>query len=136
VGHNVGSGSPPEKEIVGSPNHPTSHVGTPSPALLKPPANDLDRPEAAVAEGPAKDVNLTGLERQQRVLSQPGVVATAILFILFSLCLVSGVTHAFAPSRFLFFKESHPGVQIVVGATGMFACIVLFLIGFAVNRLK
>jgi hypothetical protein len=136
VDHYVDSGSPPEGETAGPPTQATSRVDVSSPGWVEPPASGLDQPGRAVAARPPKNVKLMGLERQRRVLSQPGAVAIFILFVSFSLSLVSGVAHAYVPARFSFLKESPPGVQIVIGATGIFACLVLFLIGFAVNRLE
>jgi hypothetical protein len=136
VDHYVDSGSPPEGETAGPPTQATSRVDVSSPGLVEPLVRDLDQPGRGVVARPPKNVKLMGLERQRRVLSQPGVVAIFILFVSFSLSLVSGVAHAYAPSRFPFFNELPPGVQIVIGATGIFACLVLFLIGFAVNRLE
>jgi hypothetical protein len=136
VGHYVGIGSHPKGRSPDLLYMQLRNVDVSNRSLVKSPANDLDRLSAAVATPPAGDVNLKGLERQRRVLSQPGIGAIAILFACFSLSLVSGVAHAYAPSRFPFLKESPPALQIVIGATGMFACLVLFLIGFAVNRLK
>jgi uncharacterized BrkB/YihY/UPF0761 family membrane protein len=63
-------------------------------------------------------------ERLRRWLpSHPGFGATAILFLVFLVCLGAGLAH------------DQP-TQIVIGATGMLACLILFMIGFVVTRLK
>jgi hypothetical protein len=64
--------------------------------------------------------------RQWRVRYQPGAVAVTVLFVLFLANLIAGVTQGGARS----------GIQVVVGGTGMFACVVLFLIGVVINRLE
>ncbi|HEX3744282.1 MAG TPA: hypothetical protein VHW09_10145 [Bryobacteraceae bacterium] len=71
-----------------------------------------------------------------RVLSQPGLLATLVLFLLFAMVLASGVFQVYERSPLQAVKGALPGMQIVVGATGLFACLVLFIIGFTVNRLK
>lgn len=55
--------------------------------------------------------------------SHPGFGATTVLLLAFLGCLAWGLTHD-GPA------------QIVIGATGILACVILFVIGFAVTRLK
>jgi hypothetical protein len=133
VAHDVDSGSAGRGDIC-PPTQATSRADVSSTGLVKSPGSDQDRLVAAVAARPPED-SQNGPKRQ-RVLSQPGIVAIGILFFFFSLSLAIGVAHAYEPSRFSFLKGLPSGVQIVIGATGIFACLVLFLIGFAVNRLE
>jgi len=99
------------------------------------PANDANAPSAAVAAAPGAP-DLMELERHQRALTQPAIVAISILCACFSFVLMVCVTRAYTPTRFPFLRESPPTAQIVIGATGIFACLVLFTIGYVVNRLK
>jgi len=55
--------------------------------------------------------------------SHPGFGATLVLLVSFLACLGWGL-------------KNDGAVQIVIGATGVFACLVLFTIGFVVTRLK
>jgi hypothetical protein len=92
------------------------------------PPNDANVPSDPVAAAPG-DPGLLELERHQRALTQPAIVAISILCACFSLVLVLGVTRSYAPTRFPFLRESPPTAQIVIGAAGIFACLVLFAIG-------
>ena len=69
-----------------------------------------------------------GNERNWRIGSQPAIVAITVMFVVFLLDLVFGIVQLHADVR--------AGMQIVVGATGVFGSIVLFVIGFVINRLK
>jgi hypothetical protein len=53
----------------------------------------------------------------------PGFGTTAILLLVFLACLGWGLANDGI-------------VQIIIGATGILACLILFAIGFAVTRLK
>ena len=134
LGHDLGGGSESERQTTGTPIQAPSQPELPSRSVAIP-ANDARASGAPVATGPGGP-DLIELERHQRALTQPAIVAISILFACFSLLLVVGVTHAYAPTRLPFLREAPPTVQIVIGAAGIFACLVLFSIGYVVNRLK
>jgi hypothetical protein len=66
----------------------------------------------------------------------PGLVQTGGLFVVFLLCFTSGVLYDHIPTWLAFLKGSSREASIIVGAAGMFGCLILFSISAVVTRLK
>ena len=66
----------------------------------------------------------------------PGLVQTGGLFVVFLLCFTSGVLYDHIPTWLAFLKGPSREASIIVGAAGMFGCLILFSISAVVARLK
>ena len=71
-----------------------------------------------------------------KILSYPGLFQTGLLFIVSLLWFASGLLYAYIPPWLSFLKASSKEVCFIGGGAGMLACLILFLISFAVSSLK
>ena len=71
-----------------------------------------------------------------RLLSYPGLIPTGILCIVFFICFTSGIVYDYIPPWLAFVKGPSRDGSIILGVAGMFGCLILFLLGALVARLK
>jgi len=71
-----------------------------------------------------------------RLLSYPGLIPTGILCIVFFICFTSGIVYDYIPPWLAFVKGPSREGSIIIGIAGMFGCLILFLLGALVARLK
>lgn len=71
-----------------------------------------------------------------KLSSVPGLIQTGILCTVFVVCLASGIAYNHIPPWLAFLKGPSREGSIVLGIAGMFGCLVLFLLGALVARLK
>jgi hypothetical protein len=68
--------------------------------------------------------------------SYPGLIQTGISCIVFFICFTSGIVHDYIPPWLAFLKGPSREGSIILGIAGMFGCLILFLLGALVARLK
>lgn len=71
-----------------------------------------------------------------KLSSYPGLIQTGILCVIFLGCFTSGIAYDHIPHWLAFVKGPSREGSIILGAAGMFACLVLFFLGALVARLK
>jgi hypothetical protein len=71
-----------------------------------------------------------------RLSAYPGLIQTAILCLIFLVCFTSGIAYDYIPPWLAFVKGPSREGSIILGIAGMFGCLILFLLGFLVARLK
>jgi len=71
-----------------------------------------------------------------KLSSYPGLIQTGILCIVFLICFTSGIAYDHIPLWLAFLKGPSREGSIILGISGMFGCLILFLLGALVARLK
>jgi hypothetical protein len=71
-----------------------------------------------------------------KLSSYPGLIQTGILSIVFFVCFTSGIAYDYIPPWLAFVKGPSREGSIIIGIAGMFGCLVLFLLGVLVAKLK
>jgi hypothetical protein len=79
---------------------------------------------------------MTSRPSRFKLSSYPGLMPTVILCIVFLVCLTSGIAYDHIPPWLAFVKGASREGSLIIGIAGVVGCLILFLLGALVARLK